>query len=424
MNSHIQDLLSFLDSSPTPIQASQQITLRLDKAGFTHLHETANWSLKPGGKYYIQRHDTAVLAFAIGSAKLDKQGFLLAASHIDSPLFKLKPESLKTENSITRIGVEVYGSPIISSWIDCELSIAGRVLVKKDGALSAHAVDLREPVAVIPNAALHLNRTVNKDFEYNRQTHLQAILNTSTIAGNPLLAALAEHLQVSPEQIVEQELYLYDPRPAALAGLDKSLVISGRLDNLAMTHAILRAMLELKKPRNTCVAAFYDHEEIGSQTPQGAFSSFLTETLERLTLALNLSREQYYQALRNSFLISADMAHAFHPSYPEKYDPNYSPRMNQGPALKLNASFRYTTTASSAAHFAALCEAAGVQYQKFILREDLPPAGTTVGPLISALLGIPAVDIGNPMWAMHSARETAGVCDHKSLIKVLAHYFV
>lgn len=424
MNSHIKDLLSFLDASPTPFQASQQIVLRLDKAGYTQLNETANWSLKPGGKYYVQRNGTAVLAFSIGSAKLEKEGFLLAASHIDSPLFKLKPQSLKTENSVTRIGVEVYGSPIIGSWIDRELSIAGRVLVKKGSVVSAHSVDLKVPVAVIPNAALHLNRTVNKDFEYNRQTHLQAILNTSTIAGDPLLAALAEHLKVSPEQIVEQELYLYDPKPATLAGLDSSLVISGRLDNLAMTHAILRAMLELKTPKHTCVAAFYDHEEIGSQTPQGAFSSFLTEILERITLALKLSREQYYQALRNSFLISADMAHAFHPSYPEKYDPNYSPKMNQGPALKLNASLRYTTTAPSAARFAALCEAAGVEYQKFILREDLPPAGTTVGPLISALLGIPAVDIGNPMWAMHSARETAGVCDHKALIKVLASYFI
>ncbi len=422
MNSQIQDFLSFLDNSPTAIQASQQILNRLRAAGWTQLEETAAWSLEPGGRYFVQRQGSAVIAFAIGSKPLPDSGFLLSASHMDSPGLKLKPDSLKTENSVSRIGVEVYGSPIISTWIDRELGIAGRVVVQDKGEYSSYALDLKRPVAVIPNAAIHLNREINKGFEYNKQTQLLAILNTSTLAGNPLLAAIAEELQTSPERIVAMDLFLYDGTPATLAGLDQSLVVSGRLDNLAMTHAILSALTAVQNPVSTCVAAFYDHEEIGSRSPQGAVSLLLTEVLERITLALRLSREQFYQALRSSFLISADMAHAYHPSYKEKYDPDYSPVMNQGPVLKYHVGLNYASTAESSARFAALCAAAKVNFQKFLIRSDLL-CGSTVGPIVSAQLGVPAVDVGNPLWAMHSARETCGVCDHTALIKVLKEYY-
>ncbi|MDZ4182842.1 MAG: M18 family aminopeptidase [Candidatus Cloacimonadaceae bacterium] len=422
MNGYISDFLSFLDASPTGFQASRQIRARLEKAGYSHINDSEALSIEPGGKYYICRGETAVIAFCVGSQRPCESGFLLAASHIDSPGLKLKPDTLKTEKSVSRIGVEVYGGPIVATWTDRELGIAGKVLIKDNGSFSTHVVDLAKASAVIPNAAIHLNRDINKGFEYNKQTHLQAILSTSSDAGNPLLAAIAEALETSPEHIVDMELFLYDAAKASLAGLDESMIISGRLDNLAMTHAILSALTAVEKPLSTAVAVFYDHEEIGSQTPQGASSSLLSQILERIALALKCDRDSYFRALRRSFLISADMAHAFHPAYPEKYDPAYAPVMNKGPVIKLNANVRYATTAESGTRFITLCEAAGVKYQKFVVRSDMP-CGSTVGPIVSADLGIPTVDIGNPMWAMHSVRETCGVCDHNNLIKVLKSYW-
>lgn len=423
MNEYIQDLLSFLDESPTAFQASLAISGRLENAGFTPLDEAKAWKLEPGGKYYLQRAGTAIMAFVIGSEAPAVSGYQIAASHIDSPALKLKPRSLKTEMGTTRIGVEVYGGPIISTWLDRELGIAGRVTIKAGTDIKSIPVQLKEPVAIIPNAAIHVNRNINSDFVYNAQTHLQAILGTGNDIGNPLLSALAMELDLDLENIREMELFFYDLATASLAGTDQSMVISGRLDNLAMTHAILEAILQTNTPHSTCLAAFFDHEEIGSGTMQGADSSFLQEVLERIGISQNQSREEQLRAMHSSFLISADMAHAFHPSYPEKYDRDYAPQMNQGPVIKINGNYRYTSTSESSLRFAELCQAAGCTAQKFMVRSDTP-CGSTVGPRVSALLGIQSVDIGNPMWAMHSIRETCGSKDHIALINTLIRYFV
>ncbi|MFO8144458.1 MAG: M18 family aminopeptidase [Candidatus Syntrophosphaera sp.] len=422
MNKHIKDLLCFLDGSPTSVQASEQILARLAGKGFTLLDEGRKWNLKPGGKYFIRR-DTSVIAFIAGSAAPDKTGFNLAAAHIDSPGLKLKLESLKNDGGICRVAVEVYGGPILHTWTDRELGIAGRVVIRNGKKTEVVPVDLKKPVAVIPNVAIHLNREANKGFEYDKQKHLQAMVNTREGSVNPLLSALAKELGVPQKQIAEAELFLYDFARATLAGLDDSLVISGRLDNLAMSHALLSAMLEAGKPRATCLAVLYDHEEIGSHTRQGAASSLLQETLERISLSLKLSREEHIRALRNSFLISADMAHAFHPSYPEKYDPSYAPAVNGGPVIKWQAAYKYASTAESSRRFSSLCEEAGVKPQKFMMHSNLL-CGSTVGPIVSTQLGIPVVDVGNPLWAMHSVRETAGVEDHMAMIKVLKKYYI
>ncbi|HNX37953.1 MAG TPA: M18 family aminopeptidase [Candidatus Cloacimonadota bacterium] len=423
MNKYIEDLLSFLDNSPTSFQANTEIIDRLKGCGFNAIDESKPVTLQPGGKYYLSRFDTAVIAFVIGSDPLAESGFSLAASHIDSPLIKVKGQSVKSDKGISRVGTEIYGGPIISGWLDRELSLAGRIVVKnQDGTYSSHNVNLKRPVAIIPNAAIHLNRDLNKGYDYNKQTQLQAIISTDSIAGNPLLAAIAEELQLSPEQICDMDVFLYDPRPAQVIGFNHDMIASGRLDNLAMTHAILSAIMEVSEPRTTSVAVFYDHEEIGSRTPQGAMSSLLNEVLERISLGLGLSREDYYRALRNSYLVSADMAHAYHPNYPEKYDGDYVAVMNQGPVIKLNADFRYSSTADSSLRFVRACDKACVKYQRFLVRSDMP-CGSTVGPLVASALGISAIDIGNPMWAMHSVRETAGVADHKALIKVLKTYY-
>jgi aspartyl aminopeptidase len=428
MNTHIKDFLAFLDGSNSRFHASMQIQSRLQAAGFLALPENKAFKLKKGGKYYICRKDTAVLAFIMGSEALAKSGVKMAASHIDYPSLKLKPQSLKIDKGVVRCGVEVYsgvdinGGGIMHTWTDRELSVAGSVMIKNAKGYENRFVDLQTPIAIIPNIAIHLNREVNKGFQYNRQTHLQAILGLKESTGNPLYELIAKKLKVKAEQIVDSELYLYDPSPATLIGIDGDMISSKGLDNLAMTHAILSGLMSSEKPKQTAMGVFFDHEEIGSQTPQGAMSSLLSEVLERLSLSQSSSREDYYLMLRNSFMISADMAHAYHPSYAEKYDPDYSPYMNKGIVIKLNANHRYASTTDSSARFIALCDAAKVPYQKFLVRSDMP-CGSTVGPIVAAQLGLDTVDIGNPIWAMHSIRETGGTEDHVYLVKALEKYF-
>lgn len=422
MHKYIKDLLKFLDNSNSRYPASLQISERLDRAGFIELDEKERFELKSGGKYYIRRMDTAIIAFVKGSEDTASSGFNMASSHIDSPALKLKPESIKLDKDVCRIGVEVYGGPIIHTWVDRELGVSGRVIVRSKKGLERKVIDLKKPVAIIPNAAIHMNREINKGFEYNRQSHLQAILSVNKHDGNPLKELIAGHLGMKAADILELDLYLYDFQSASLAGLEEEIIVSGRLDNLAMTHAILQGILETEKPRQTSVAVFFDHEEIGSQSPQGAFSALLSELLERIVVSGKGTREDYYRALRNSFMISADMAHAFHPSYADKYDPDYSPKMNRGPVIKRNANLRYASTSDSSLRFIQLCEEAKVKHQEFLVRSDMP-CGSTVGPVVAANLGIETVDIGNPMWAMHSIRESAGTRDHTDLIKVLKSYF-
>jgi len=423
MNKMNKDFLSFLDGSNSRFHASLEIQSRLVAAGFAAVTEDKPFKLKKGGRYFVCRQDTAVLAFILGSDALAKSGVKLAASHIDCPSLKLKTQSIKSDKGIVRCGVEVYGGPILSTWIDRPLSIAGKVLLKSGKAYETKFIDLKSPVAIIPNAAIHLNREINKGFEYNKQTHLQAILSVKESSGNPLLELIAKKLKVKAEHICETELYLYDAAPATLIGLEGEMICAQGLDNLAMTHAILSALIQVEKPKHTVMGVFYDHEEIGSQTPQGAASSLLGEILERLCLSQSASREDYYLTLRNSFLISADMAHAYHPSYAEKYDPDYTCYMNKGPAIKLNANHRYASTTQSSTRFMELCDAAKVPHQKFLVRSDMP-CGSTIGPIVAAELGMETVDIGNPIWAMHSIRETGGTIDHEYLVKALEKFFV
>ncbi|MCB5267783.1 MAG: M18 family aminopeptidase [Candidatus Cloacimonetes bacterium] len=422
MNKHLTDFLSFLDSANSRFTASEQITQRLSAAGYTELVEGDSFQLKKGGKYYIRRMDTAVVAFVIGSKSPAESGFKIAASHIDSPSLKLKTQSYKCDRGVSRMGVEVYGGPIVHTWLDRELSVSGRVIVRTAKGSESRIVDLKKPIAIIPNAAIHMNREINKGFEYNKQTHLQAILSVNPKDENPLYTIIAKALKIKASDIVADELYLYDVQKASIIGTDEDMIACGRLDNLAMTHAILQGFLDAGKPKHTSVAVFFDHEEIGSQTPQGAFSSLLAELLERICLAANCSREDFYRSIHQSYLISADMAHAFHPSYAEKYDPDYSPTMNKGPVIKLNANHRYASSAATCIPFMELCDKAKVACQQFLVRSDMP-CGSTVGPVLAANLGLSTIDIGNPMWAMHSVRETSGVEDHLNLIKVLKLYY-
>ena len=422
MDNLIKDLLAFLSVSKSSFFASLAIQKRLEQAGFICLPENKPFKINKGGKYYICRQGTTIVAFVIGSEQISQAGFNLAGSHIDYPCFKLKPQSIKTEKGITKIGVEVYGSPIISTWLDRELGIAGKVIIKTAKGYKIEYVDFQKPVAIIPNVALHLNREVNKGFAYNPQTQLNAILSVSSNGINPLYSSIAKELKVKEEQIAESDLYLYDFTIPKLLGLKQEMIAAQGLDNLAMTHAILSAILKCEKPQKTAVAIFFDNEEIGSQTSQGANSLLLEEILERICLSQNNSREDFYLALRNSFFISADVANAWHPSFAEKYEPDYAPLINKGPVIKFDAYHRYASDAESSYRFIQLCEKANVPYQKFLVRSDAT-SGVTIGPILASRLGLQTVDIGNPIWAMHSIRETGGTEDHKYLVKVLKHFF-
>jgi len=428
---HINNLMNFLNSSPTSYQAAGQVEKQLLSKGFVKLEETEPWKLTPGKNYYVVRNQSAVIAFTLGKKKVHSTGFRIAASHLDSPGLKIKPDGVRTERNNTKLSVEMYGGPIVNTWLDRELSIAGRIMVKFSGTKKNAAstwqsklINITNPMAIIPNAAIHLNRDVNKGFEYNAQNHLPAIIQAfyKQNKAKTLKEIISQHTKIDAKNIGEFDLFLYDPSPAVRIGADQELLVSGRLDNLATTHAILSSITEVKSNDCTQIAAFYDHEEIGSTTPQGAHSSFTNDILQRICLAEKMNQEQAMIAYRKSFLISADMAHAVHPNFAEKHDPAYMPLMNHGPVIKINSSQRYTTSSESCSIFESICKNAGVPVQKIINRSDMG-SGSTIGPITSAMLSIPAVDIGNPMWAMHSIRETMGVQDHEYLITALSRFY-
>jgi aspartyl aminopeptidase len=419
------DLLSFINKSATAFHAAAALIQSLEKEGFQALQEDEHWSLKPGHKYYVTRNSSAVVAFITGTEDPAETGFKIIGAHTDSPLFKVKNESETISGNYLKLGVEVYGGPIINTWLDRELSLAGRVMISEKGRTLQRLIKTKRPVAVIPNLAIHMNREVNKGVELNKQSHLPAIFSAS--GQDPEKGALrrfvAKEVGTHPENIGEMDLFLFDSTPGMYAGMETELITAGRLDNLAMCHAALKALLPAGNKPWTSVAVFYDNEEVGSQTLQGAGSFFLKETLQRILLSEKETlSDSWYRAAARSFMISADMAHALHPNYAEKHDPDYAPRINKGPVIKLNANFRYATTAETAFRFEQLCKEEKIPCQKMTNRSDIP-SGSTIGPVSSSSLGIKTVDVGNPMWAMHSIRETAGVIDHDLMTRAFTAFY-
>ncbi len=419
------DLCRFLDASPTAFHAAEEIVRRLEAARFTALDERKEWVVRPGGAYFVRRNDSSVIAFRIGKKAPHESGFMLAGAHTDSPLLKVKGEAETGGRGAVRVTTELYGGPIVATWLDRELALAGRVMVKEKAGWKPRLVDTRRPVAIVPNLAIHMNREINKGFEYNPQNQLQAVfaLERGTEGRSSLLKELvAETLGAPSAAIGEMDLFLYDARPAAAFGVQGELYASGRIDNLASCHAILTAIIESKPAEATTAALFFDNEEIGSRTPMGADSGFLATVLERIVIAHDAGREEYHRALAKSFLVSCDAAHAVHPNFPEKHDPAYAPVMGGGPVIKASAGFKYATTAETAERFRDLCRRAGAPCQKIANRSDVP-SGSTIGPMTSALLSIPGVDVGVPIWAMHSVRETASFADQQALIAALKELY-
>lgn len=412
-----QQLIDFIYESPTAFQTVNTVKNQLYNCGFVEVKETARWSLKKGGKYFVTKNDSAIAAFVVGKGDIEEDGFKIIGAHTDSPTFRIKPApEMTSENSYIRLNTEIYGGPIVSTWLDRPLAVAGRVALRSENILypETRLVNIRKPILIIPNLAIHMNREINKGIELNAQRDtlpLLAHVNESLEKGNLLLNAIAEELAVAVSSIIDFDLYLYEYEKGSIIGLHNEFISSGRLDDLAMVHAGIEALCKVEAVAATNVMVAFDNEEVGSRTKQGGDSPFLATVLERILISQGKGREDFFRALAKSFMISADLAHAVHPNMGEKHDPVNRPILNKGPVIKISASQSYTTDSHSDAVYEEICKKAGVPVQKFVNRSDLA-GGSTIGPISSTQLPIRSVDMGTPILAMHSVRELGGVLDH------------
>lgn len=421
-----QDLLDFIDASPSPWHAVETCEARLTAAGFSQLEEAERWTLTAGDRRYVVRGGSSIIAFIVGSQPAATTGLRMIGAHTDSPGLRLKPKPAEEAAGMVRLGVEVYGGPILATFADRDLSLAGRVNVRLPGGFASRLVRFAEPLLRLPNLAIHMNREVNESgLKFNKQTELPLLLGVSedgTKAEARFRQPIAAALGVEPSDLLTWELNAYDTQKGAFWGVDREFVANSQLDNLASCHAALSALLATREPAATCLCAFFDHEEVGSESATGAGGSFVQDVIARLAASSGLDNEDQRRMLAQSFFISADMAHGWHPNFPAAYEPCHHALVNAGPVIKSNANQRYSTSAETAARFMAICEMAGVPCQQYAHRTDLG-CGSTIGPIVAARLGIPSVDVGSPMWAMHSIRESAGVLDHGYMIAALTASF-
>lgn len=417
----VSDLLAFLGASPTPFHAVDEGRRRLEAAGFRPLDEADRWDRLAAGAYHVTTTGTNLVAFVLPAPE-HRTGFRIVGAHTDSPNLRLKPSAEYAAEGYAQLGVEVYGGALLNSWLDRDLGLAGRVVVKGErGGIEGRLVRLDRPRVRVPQLAIHLDREVNdKGLILNRQDHLAPVLGLVDGGAGSLGRLVAQAAGVAVDRVLGHELMLFDLLPPALGGLSDEFIFAARLDDLAMCHAAITAIAPLGRagaPAAIAVIALFDHEEVGSASAAGAGSSVLPRILERLAP----DREAFHQACARSTCVSADMAHAVHPNYASRHEPRHKPQINGGPVIKTNTQQRYATTPVTAAMFAELCRAEGVPVQHYAHRTDLP-CGSTIGPITSTLLGIATVDVGSPMLSMHSAREMAGSRDPVSMTRVLARY--
>ena len=422
------ELVDFLYDSPSAchgVKATQKI---LDENGFIEIKETDKWNLQAKGKYYVIKNDSALIAFEVGTGDIEETGLRLIGAHTDVPGFRIKPNpQIISEGKYIKLNTEVYGGPILHTWFDRPLSIAGKVSLKGSSPLKPETrlVNINKPLLIIPSLAIHMNREVNEGFKINKQVDtlpLLGLINDKLEKEDYLMNILVEELQVNKEDILNFELGLYEYEKGMLIGMNEELISSGRFDDLWMVYAGIKALVDSKENVATKVMICIDNEEIGSLTAEGANSTLLNNILERIALGLGKDREGYYRALANSIMISADLAHAVHPNLGDKHDPTNRPVLEGGPVLKIAASGSYSTDSFNGAVFAGICEAAGVPFQKFVNRSDVR-GGTTIGPVTAANLTIPVIDMGAPVLGMHSIRELASVKDNYYTVKVFTEFF-
>ncbi len=423
-----QELIDFIYDSPSAFHAVENAKELLNAGGFEELKEEERWKLQKGGKYYVTKNDSALTAFIVGTGNVEKDGFKIIGAHTDSPCFRVKPAAeMMVENYYVKLNTEPYSGAILSTWMDRPLSLAGRVTVKGEDLFhpTTRLVNIKKPILIIPSLAIHMNRNVNQGVELNKQKDmlpLMTLINENLEKGNYLIQVIAKELQIEASEILDFDLFLYEFEKGTIMGLQDEFVSTPRLDDLAMVHAGIAAIAKAEAGQSTKVMICFDNEDIGSSTKQGADSPLLSNILERIVTSLGGDREDFFTAVAQSFMISADMAHAVHPNVPEKHDPQNRPMMNKGPVIKLSANMKYTTDSNSAAVYAAICKSAGVPVQYFVNRSD-EAGGSTIGPITATHLTIRSVDIGTAALAMHSIRELCGVLDHTYVTKSFEEFY-
>ena len=423
---HIQDLCNFLDSSPVNFWAVETLRQRLELAGFTRLDMSDEWQLKPGDRRYVIQNGSAIFAFVAGEGDAAAP-FDIIAAHSDSPGFRIKPHCEMECEGMVKLNTEVYGGPILYTWFDRPLSIAGRVALRGDDPLhpTLRLVRFDKPMLVIPHLAIHFNRQVNEGNPLSKQRDMLPVIALDCPDPKGLMRGLvAKEADVDPDDILDYDLSLYTCSKAMLTGLQNEMICSGRLDDLSMVHAGMTALLAAcdKPSKHTRVLAIFDNEETGSGTKQGAGSPILEHILRRIVMTRGGGEAQYMRAVAGSFMISADNAHGLHPNYVSKYDPTNHPVLGGGPCIKVNANCKYMTDADSAAAFRAVCDRAGVPCQSFVNHSDVA-GGSTLGNILTSQIPLRGVDMGAPVWAMHSACETASTADHIYTIKAFTEFY-
>ncbi|XVE56617.1 hypothetical protein DITRI_Ditri04bG0025300 [Diplodiscus trichospermus] len=444
VNPVVLDLINFLNLSPTAFHAVDEAKRRLQKAGYEQVLEREDWKLEAGKRYFFTRNHSTIVAFAIGKRYVAGNGFHIVGAHTDSPCLKLKPVSKVTKGDYLEVGVQTYGGGLWHTWFDRDLTVAGRVMIREDKSgsvsYSHRLVRIEEPILRIPTLAIHLDRGVNDGFKVNTQSHLVPVLATSIkaelnkevaengpaekISNNSrhhsfLLQMIANKLGCQPDQICDFELQACDTQPSIVAGATKEFVFSGRLDNLCMSFCSLKALIDatssesdLEDESGVRMVALFDHEEVGSDSAQGAGSPAMLDALSRITNSFTSDSKMLPKAIQRSFLVSADMAHALHPNYMDKHEEKHQPKFHGGLVIKHNANQRYATNAVTAFIFREIAMKHNLPVQDFVVRNDMP-CGSTIGPILASGVGIRTIDVGAPQLSMHSIREMCAVDDVK-----------
>jgi aspartyl aminopeptidase len=424
--SNVDNLMSLLSKGTSPYMVVEESVRQLEEAGFKPLELSRDWGLEYGEKYYVEHHGSSLFAFSIGKQFAFREGYKIATAHTDFPGFRIKPNPDITTNKYSQINVEVYGGPILNTWLDRPLSAAGRVTLKSDDVFKPEIrlIDLKKPLFTIPNIAIHLEKEINKGMELNKQTDILPIAGivNEELGGGNFIQYLAKELGTDPDNILDYELNLYNLDEPCLLGMNEEFLSSPRIDNLTSVQAALTSIIDGNRESGISVIALFDHEEIGSRTKQGAASNILSLILEKIILSFGRDRAKFLSVVADSFMLSVDVAHGLHPNKVNKHDITNKPILGQGICIKEACSQSYATDSETVAIVEQICLANKISYQKFTNRSDIA-GGSTIGAIAATHLPMKIIDIGIPILAMHSAREIMGVNDQDGLTKLLKVFF-
>ena len=421
-------MLDFIYESPTQFNAVAVSAEILEKNGFEKLNPKENWKLEVGKKYYTTKNSSALVAFKVNSDEIEKEGFRIIGSHTDSPGFRIKPNAeMESCGAYLKLNTEGYGGMILSTWLDRPLAMAGRVFLRGENPFKPveRIVNINKPVCIIPNLAIHMNRSINDGYKYNKQTDmlpLVGLINEQLEKENYMIKLLASELDVEVEEIIDFDIFLYEYEKGCFTGANEEFISTGRLDNLSMYYSSVEALLDSDSKSGISIAVGFDNEEVGSSTKQGADSNMLLNILERICISLGKDRQQFFEAIENSFIISSDLAHAVHPNVNSMADPTNRPVMGKGPVIKVHAGQAYTSDGYSISVYKEICRECGVKYQEFVNKSD-QRGGSTIGPISSTHIDIPSVDIGAPILSMHSIRELGCSEDFYNTYKTFVKFY-